>query len=106
MAFYKKLSDPYEAYTYDPHFYPSHLFMPKGITTVSYKAQLNTLQITSPTGTKPVTRLLQKEVGDFETREFDIKETEAGKIWKVLIPGNFNYSMLNIPNRYLLLEEK
>lgn len=106
MAFYKKLSDPYEAYTYDPHFYPSHMFMPKGITTVSYKAQLNTLQITSPTGTKPVTRLLQKEAGDFETREFDIKETEAGKIWKVFIPGNFNYSMLNIPNRYLLLEEK
>jgi hypothetical protein len=106
LAFYKNFSDPYEKYTYVPSFYPSHIFVPKGVNTVDYKVQLNALTITSATGRKIKPDVLFTEYGGFETRQFSTQINETGKIWKVEVAGNFNYNFLNIQDRYLLLEEK
>jgi hypothetical protein len=106
LAFYKAFSDPYEQYTYQPAFYPSHIFVPKGISSMDYKVQLNALTITSPIGRKIKSDLLLSEHGGFETRKFAIQSNETGKIWKAEVSGNYNYNFLNIPDRYLLLQEK
>jgi hypothetical protein len=106
LAFYKAFSDPYEQYTYQPAFYPSHIFVPKGISSIDYKVQLNALTITSPIGRKIKSDLLLSEHGGFETRKFAIQSNETGKIWKAEVSGNYNYNFLNIPDRYLLLQQK
>jgi hypothetical protein len=106
LAFYKAFSDPYEQYTYQPAFYPSHIFVPKGISSMDYKVQLNALTITSPIGRKIKSDLLLSEHGGFETRKFAIQSNETGKIWKAEVSGNYNYNFLNIPDRYLLLQQK
>lgn len=106
MAFYKNLSDPYEQYTYQSSFYPSHIYVPKNSTTVDYRVQGNMLTITSPSGRKISSNILYTENGGFQTRRFSVQADEMGKIWKAEVSGNFNYSFLNIPDRYILLEEK
>jgi hypothetical protein len=106
LAFYKNFSDPYERYTYLPAFYPSYIFMPKGVSSVDYKVQLNALTITSPAGRKINSDILSTEYGGFETRTFLTQAGETGKIWKAEISNNYNYQFLNIPDRYLLLKEK
>ena len=80
--------------------------MPKNVQTIDYKVQLNALAITSPLGKRPVSKIIQTEHGGFEIRKFNIDPTEAGQIWKTVITGNYNYNFINIPDRYLLLEEK
>lgn len=106
LPFYKKFTDPADQYTYDPRFYPSYIFLPVGVKEVDYKVQLNQLQIFTPAGKKIASKLLQTETGGFEIRQFAIADTETGKLWKAVISGNFNYSFINIPDRYFLLEEK
>lgn len=106
MAFYKDFSDPFEKYSYDPQYYPSHIFIPKDAGTINYKVQLNALAITSPSGKKISSDLTLTEHGGFETRRFRVDPAESGKIWKAVISGNYNYNFLNMPDRYFLLEEK
>ncbi len=106
LAFYKSFTAPYEQYTYDASFYPSHIFIPKNISTVDYRVQLNMLSITSPANRKISADLLSKEAGGVEFRRFNIQTSEAGKIWKTEVAGNYNYNFINIPDRYLLLEKK
>jgi hypothetical protein len=106
LAFYQNFSDPYEKYTYLSLFYPSHIFVPKGVSSVDYRVQLNALAIKSPTGRKINSDLLVTEYGGFETRRFSAQNNETGKIWKAEVSGNYNYNFLNIPDRYLLLQEK
>lgn len=106
MGFYKSLSDPLNAYTYDSNFYPSYIFFPKGLQAVNYKVQLNALDITTPSGKKPTSSILQTEHAGFEIRKMPVDEKDLGKIWKTVITGNYNYSFLNIPDRYYLLQEK
>ena len=105
MAFYKDFSAPFESYTYDPEYYPSHVFIPAPASTVNYKVQLNALSITSPSGKRINTDLVFSETGGFETRSFKVLPADAGKLWKAAITGNFNYNFLNIPDRYFLLEK-
>jgi type IV secretory pathway component VirB8 len=106
MAFYKNFTAPYEQYTYDASFYPSHIFIPGNISTINYRVQLNMLSITSPTGRKIDPELISKETGGVEFRKFSIQSNEGGKIWKTQVAGNFNYNFMNIPDRYLLLEKR
>jgi hypothetical protein len=106
IAFYKDFSAPPDSYTYDPEFYPSHVFIPSSARTVNYKVQLNALAITAPSGKRMNTDLIFSETGGFETRSFKVLPAEAGRLWKAAVSGNFNYSFLNIPDRYFLLEGK
>lgn len=106
MAFYKNFSDAYDQYTYQSPFYPSHIYVPKNQKSIDYRVQVNALTITSPAGRKIKSDLLTTEDGGFETRRFSIQSGETGKIWKAEDSGNFNYNFLNIPDRYLLLDEK
>jgi hypothetical protein len=106
LAFYKNFNSAYEEYTYDPDYYPSHFYMPSKISMVDYKVQLNTLNITSPSKRKINSTLVSTEHGGFENRNFNVQPSEGGKIWKAVIPGNFNYSFLNIPDRYFLLQTR
>jgi hypothetical protein len=106
MNFYKTFSDPDNRYTYEPPYYPSYIFFPKNTRTIDYNVQLNALALTSPSGKKIVSNLIQSEYGGFEIRQFKIDQMETGKIWKAVITGNYNYNFLNIPDRYYLLEEK
>lgn len=106
MAFYKKFSDPYEEYTYEASFYPSHFYVPKNVLSVDYRVQSNTLAISNPLGHRINSQMLFATNDDFETRRFLVQPTETGTIWKAVVSGNFNYSFQNIPDRYLLLEEK
>lgn len=102
MGFFKNLTDP--AVSYEPAFYPSYIFFPRDVPTIKYKAQINNLSITSPSGKQQQTIPAPSE--GYEVRQFTIDKTESGKIWKAVINGNYNYSFLNIPDRYYLLEEK
>lgn len=106
MAFYKNFSDPYDQYTYQSSFYPSHFYIPQNVKSVNYRVQGNTLAITSPSGRKINSQILFATNDDFETRQFSVQANETGKIWRAEVAGNFNYSFLNIPDRYILLEEK
>ncbi|MGI8892262.1 MAG: hypothetical protein ACR2GN_02265 [Bacteroidia bacterium] len=106
LAFYKNFNSAYEEYTYEADFYPSHFFMPSNISSVDYKVQLNTLSITSPLNRTMNSSLVSTEHGGFENRKFNVQANEGGKMWKAVIPGNYNYSFLNIPDRYFLLLPK
>lgn len=106
LAFYKNFFDSYEQYTYRSAFYPSHIFIPKGVNSVDYKVQVNALSITSAGGRKINSDLLSVEDGGVEVRRFSTQPVERGKIWKAEVAGNFNYNFLNIPDRYLLLTDK
>lgn len=105
MAFYSSFNDVYEKYTYHPSFYPSHIYVPENVTTIDYKVQLNALAIVSPTGRKIQSDIFSTEHGGFENRRFKVQENETGKIWKAEVSGNYNYTFLNLPDRYLLLEK-
>jgi hypothetical protein len=106
MAFYKNFNDPYESYTYLPDVYPSHFYVPEAIHEISYKAQLNQLTITSPARSKVNSMHASTDDGSFEFRKITLIPGESGKIWQAVVGGNFNYNMLNIPDRYFLLEKK
>ena len=106
MAFYKNFNDALESYTYDAAYYPSHFFVPKNITSVDYRVQVNALTITSSGGRNIKSDLLLNETGGFEIRRFTVPSNEAGKFWKAEVSGNYNYNLVNIPDRYLLLEKK
>ena len=67
---------------------------------------MNALAITTANGRKINSDILSTEHGGFETRKFSIQPGEAGKIWQAEVAGNYNYSLLNIPDRYMLLEKK
>lgn len=105
LAFYKDFSDPVESYIYNPAFYPSYIFVPKTTTTLNYKVQLNALKLSS-SGKEFSSKLLLTENAGFETRQIVVPKEEAGKIWKAVISNNYNYNMINIPDRYFLLEPK
>lgn len=105
LAFYKKFSDPLESYIYDPAYYPSYIFVPKTTSTLNYKVQLNALKLSS-SGKEFSSKLLLTENAGFETRQILVPKEEAGKIWKAAISNNYNYNMINIPDRYFLLEPK
>lgn len=105
LAFYKNFSDPPESYIYDPAYYPSYIFVPKTTTSLNYKVQLNALRLSS-SGREFSSRLLLTENAAFETRQITVPKEEAGKIWKAVISNNYNYNMINIPDRYFLLEPK
>lgn len=94
------------AYTYDPDFYPSYIFIPKNIQSVTYKVQVNALQLTNPAGNPVSSKLIQTGTDNFQIRKLLIDSAESGKIWKTTISGNYNYSFLTIPDRYFLLEKK
>jgi hypothetical protein len=104
MGFYKKFDDPDNLYTYQPGYFPTYVFIPGGITTVQYKVQLNALGITSPSGKTYPSKVLSHEEAGFETREFSFPTSESGKLWKAVVSGNYNYSFINIPDQYFLLE--
>ena len=106
LAFYKNFNDPYESYTYAPAYYPSHFFVPKNIPGIEYKVQLNALAITTANGRKISSDILLTEHGGVEIRKFTVQPSEAGRIWRAEVSGNYNYSLLNIPDRYMLLESK
>ncbi|SHE67595.1 hypothetical protein SAMN02745131_00839 [Flavisolibacter ginsengisoli DSM 18119] len=106
LAFYKKFEDPTDLYTYDPQFFPSYIFLPIGAKEVDYKVQLNQLQIFTPQEKKIDSKLLRTETSGFEIRQFSIPGKETGKLLKAVISGNFNYSFVNIPDRYFFLEIK
>lgn len=106
MGFYKKFADPDNLYTYQPGYFPTYVFVPDGITTIQYRVQLNALNITSPSGKSYPSKVLAKEDGGFETRQFNFLKTESGKLWNAIISGNYNYNFINIPDRYFLLESK
>jgi hypothetical protein len=106
MAFYKKFTDTDAQWTYDPGYFPSYIFIPANITSVLYKVQLNSLAISSPSGRTYTSKMLLQEHGGYETRQFNFPKDESGKIWKAVISGNYNYNMINIPDRYFLLEPK
>jgi hypothetical protein len=103
VNFYKNFSDDVNQATYDPKYYPSYIYIPKEANSLNYKVQLNGLKFTSPSGLNPISNLLKKEYGGIEIRELKIHRGEAGNIWKAAISGNFNYNMLNIPDRYFLI---
>jgi hypothetical protein len=105
VNFYKNFSDDVNQATYDPKYYPSYIYLPKDINKLNYKVQLNALKLTSPSGFNPNSNILIKEYGGFEIRELIIPQEETGTIWKAVIAGNFNYNMLNIPDRYLLISK-
>jgi hypothetical protein len=106
MGFYKKFDDGEAHNTYDPSYFPSYIFIPQNTTSVLYKVQLNNLAISSPLGKTYPSKLLLQESGGYETRQFNLPKEESGKIWKAVISGNYNYNMINIPDRYFLLEPK
>lgn len=106
MNFYKTFNDPYESYSYQQDVYPSFFFLPNEVKEVTYKVQSNQLNITSPVRGKINTTLSFKETSDFEFRKFNIEKSESNKIWKAVVGGNFNYSFLNIPDRYYFLVKK
>lgn len=106
IAFYKNLYDSSESYTYHPDYYPSYIFIPQEINTVQYKTQINSLQLYDFSQRKIETKLLEMQPGDFEIRELKVQNSEAGKLWKALINGNFNYNFLNIPDRYFLFKRE
>lgn len=106
MAFYKKFGDEDPAYTYDPGYFPSYFFMPANSTSLLYKVQLNNLAILSPSGKTYPSRVLVQEHAGFETRQFSFPKEESGKIWKSVVLGNFNYSLISIPDQYFLIEPK
>lgn len=106
MAFYKKFTDTEAQWTYDPGYFPSYIFIPLNTASVLYKVQLNSLAIASPSGKTYPSKLLLQEHGGYETRQFNFPKEESGKIWKAVISGNYNYNMINIPDRYFLLEPK
>jgi hypothetical protein len=105
LSFYKNFSDPLESYIYDPGYYPSYIFVPGSTTSLTYKVQLNALKLSS-SGKEFPSKLLQAENAGFETRQIIIPKEESGKIWKAMISNNYNYNMINIPDRYFLLEPK
>ena len=98
--------DQNEESSYNPLYYPSYLYMPKNIEEVMYKVQLNALKIFAPEGKQIETKLVANQPGGFEIRRFNPTPNQTGKFWKVLISGNYNYEMLNIPDTYFLLEAK
>jgi hypothetical protein len=106
MGFYKKFDDAEANNTYDPRYFPSYIFIPQSTISVLYKVQLNSLAISSPSGKTYHSKLLVQEHGGYETRQFNFPKEESGKIWKAIISGNYNYNMINIPDRYFLLEPK
>jgi hypothetical protein len=65
---------------------------------------LNALGITSPSGKTYPSKVLSHEEAGFETREFSFPTSESGKLWKAVVSGNYNYSFINIPDQYFLLE--
>ncbi|MFI5188590.1 MAG: hypothetical protein ACHQF0_17790, partial [Chitinophagales bacterium] len=93
-------------YTYDPLYYPSYIFIPKNITEVQYKVQLDALKILTPDGNTVTTKLIKTLDGGFQVRSFTIPPRYTGKFWKAIVSGNFNYQFLNTPDRYFLFTEK
>jgi len=106
MAFYKNFNDPYESYTYLPDVYPSHFYVPNALNEISYKVQLNQLTITSPVRGKISSMQASASDGGFEFRKISLLPSESGRIWQAVVGGNFNYNLLNMPDRYFLLEKK
>lgn len=105
LAFYNNFSDPTDSYIYDPAHYPSYIYVPKNTASLNYKVQLNALKLSS-SGKEFPSKLLQTENAGFETRQIIVPKEETGKIWKAVIGNNYNYNMINIPDRYFLLEPK
>ena len=99
--------DKNNAFSYQPLYYPTYFFVPKDITEIRYKVQVNALSIFSPDG-KPATATTLHETmhGGFEIRSFKVEPQYRGKFWKAVIGGNYNYELLNIPNVWYMLEPK
>ncbi|TMI64958.1 MAG: DUF4838 domain-containing protein [Bacteroidetes bacterium] len=102
MAFINKTGK----FSYEPDAYPCYFYVPQNTTEVKFKVQVNALAIYSPDGRKVNTTLLEKQDGGFEIRSFKVDPGEQGKIWKAVVSGNYNYQMLNIPDRWFLLQPK
>jgi len=105
MTFYRRFDDPADGYTYDPAYYPSYIYVPQGLKAIDYRVQLNALKLTAPGNKVKTSRVIQTE-SDFEVRKIELEPAERGRIWKASISGNYNYGLLNLPDRYLFLEEK
>ena len=94
------------ANSYDPLYYPSYIFIPKNTTEVQYRVQVNALKIFTPEEQSITTKLISTSAGGFELRSFEVPPNLAGKYWKAVISGNYNYQFLNIPDRYFLFQKK
>ncbi|HEY0434121.1 MAG TPA: hypothetical protein VGC95_09630, partial [Chitinophagaceae bacterium] len=91
------------AYTYDPSCYPAFFYVPAGTTQVQYKVQANGLRIIAPSGNTVNTTLIKKTDDGFEVMSFDVPSGASGKFWQAIVTGNYNYQLINIPDRYFIL---
>ena len=92
--------------TYDPPYYPCYIYIPRNTTEVRYQVQLDALKILTPEGTPVTTNLISTSAGGFQLRSFEVPANFAGKFWKVIISGNYNYQFINIPDRYFSFLKK
>jgi hypothetical protein len=95
-----------QKFSYEPDAYPCYFYVPQNTTEVKFKVQVNALAIYSPDGRKVNTTLLEKQDGGFEIRSFNVDPNEQGKIWKAVVSGNYDYQLLNIPDRWFMLQPK
>jgi len=98
--------DDKEAFSYDPLYYPSYIYIPGNTSSVQYRVQVNALKIFTPNGEAVATKLISTSAGGFELRSFEVPAGFSGKFWKAVISNNYDYQFLNIPDRYFLLIEK
>ncbi|RYE52978.1 MAG: hypothetical protein EOP48_15340 [Sphingobacteriales bacterium] len=105
MGFYHLFNDDIENYTYDPKYYPSYFFVPKGLSSIEYRVQVDALKLTPPSKTQKNSKVLKTE-SDFEIRRVDVSKNESGQFWKAQIGNNYNYNMMNLPDVYFLMTEK
>ncbi|MBS1621222.1 MAG: DUF4838 domain-containing protein [Bacteroidetes bacterium] len=102
MAFLDKKGD----YGYSPDIYPCYFYVPPQTSEIIYSVQGNALSFYSPEGKKIENTLIETHNNDFETRSIKIKPSPVGRIWKAVVSGNFNYQLLNIPDRWFYLQPK
>lgn len=92
--------------SYDPRYFPSYIYIPEGTTEVQYKIKVDALKLLDPAGNVVATKLVKTLADGFQVRSFTVPTNLAGKFWKAIISGNYNYQFLNIPDRYFLFKEK
>ena len=98
--------DSTNEYYYTPSIYPTYFFVPKDVTEVRYKVQVNSLKIITPDHQSVPNKLEQTLNTDFEIRSFKVEPQHRGKFWQGIVSGNFNYELLNIPDVWYMLEPK
>jgi hypothetical protein len=93
-------------YSYDPVYFPTYVYVPKNVTEVQYKVQVDGIKISAPDGSPVTTKLIKTLADGTQLRSFSVAPDLAGKFWQITVLGNYNYQFLNIPDRYFLFAKK